>query len=991
MPNGPGNIFITMLLFTGILAISTGYFAWKRRQTRGAIPLALLMFALAEWSFAGALDASATDIATKIFWSKVSYLGIHSIAPLVWMFSSAYIQRETPRWRAALIWLIPLLTMALVATNEAHHLIWTNIDLSPQEPTVLIYNYGPAFWIGAIYAYGLLAAAGIKLLLAAQHLPSLYQRQVYIFLLAYLIPWGSNVFYIFKLTPWPGFEITPVAFLFSGILIAWGLFRQQLLNLAPIARTIMVDVINDGVIVINAERYIIDLNPSAQAILQVNIAKAIGKPAKQVLHSWPQLLEVINQDNVSLAEEHIIPSDTEHWYELRGYPLPSRNHPEGWLLILRDITEAKKLEEAIKASEALYRSVTENAHDGILIVQDNCIKFCNPQFSSLVGYPIHKIIEYTFDNFLAPDQVDEVLARHQRRMQGHDEPTRYRTALKHKDGHHIPVEISIGQIQYNSRAAIHVVVHDITAELATEQELREYARQQKLLNDITRAAIQTTNLEETLGILADRLGELIHADNCYITLWDEATETTIPAAASGSLGQRYKEIRFPKHEITLTQVVLERGEPLIVQDFPESPYAIPNINDEFPSRSILAIPLIADEHKLGAAMIAFNDFHDFSEDEIALGQQVSQQIGLAILKTHLLETTRQRAIEAETLQEAGAAVVATLKLDEAIQRILEQLNRVVPYDSASVQLLHGDELEIVGQFGFSKPEEVMGYRFSIHADNPNSIVIHTMQPHVLSNAPKAYDAFKQPPHDHIRGWMGVPLIVQDRIIGMLALDSYEPNRFTPEHVRMASAFAAHVAIALENARLYEDTHRLAITDPLIGIFNRRHFMELARREHQRALRYKRSLSIIMMDLDHFKQVNDSYGHLIGDQVLRVTALLCQDHLRETDIMGRYGGEEFVMLLPEANEEPHGTDAASIRVAERLRRIIANTPIRTERGDISITVSLGIVDLTSEGEDLEVLLDRADQALYIAKHTGRNRVIRWSPDLPAIEENAQHPH
>ncbi len=638
----------------------------------------------------------------------------------------------------------------------------------------------------------------------------------------------------------------------------------------------------------------------------------------------------------------------------------------------------------------LMRSLIDNANVGVAIVQNDVIKYCNQEFAALVDYEIADILNRSYLAFLAPDQVEIIRQRHERRMQGLNEPTQYQTAIINRAGERVHIEISVKEIIHNGEPALFVFGRDITPQLAAEKELREYARQQKLLNDITRAAIQTTNLEETLNILADRLGELIHADNCYITLWDEVTETTTPAAASGALGERFKEVRFPPHEITLTQVVLERGEPLIVQDYPESPYALTSIANVFSSRSILAIPLIADQHKLGAAMIAFNDLHEFTESEIALGQQVGQQIGLAILKTHLLDTTRQRAIEAETLQEAGAAVVATLKLDEAIQRILEQLNRVVPYDSASVQLLHGDELEIVGQFGFANPEEVLGYRFSIHADNPNSIVIHTMQPHVLGDAPRAYEPFRHPPHNHIRGWMGVPLIVQDRIIGMLALDSRKPNQFTPEHVRMASAFAAHVAIALENARLYEDTHRLAITDPLIGIFNRRHFMELARREHQRALRYQRPLSIIMMDLDHFKRVNDTYGHLIGDQVLRATALLCQDHLRETDIIGRYGGEEFVMLLPETSDEPH-ENSTSLKVAERLRRVIAHTPIKTSRGDIPITASLGIVDLTPAGEDIEILLDRADQALYIAKQTGRNRVVVWSPNLPSIEENAKRSH
>jgi len=567
-------------------------------------------------------------------------------------------------------------------------------------------------------------------------------------------------------------------------------------------------------------------------------------------------------------------------------------------------------------------------------------------------------------------------------MQGYTEPTRYQTTILHKSGSPIQVELNVGIIEHDGRPAVLIFVHDISKQLEAEQRLREYARQQKLLNDITRSAIETNNLDDTLDILANRLGELIHADSCYITLWDEATQTTISAAASGHLRERYRQIQFSPQETTITKIVLESGQPLIIPDMQKSPYCKPSRAMEFSTRSMLAIPLIAGNRKLGAALIAFNELHSFSQDEVELGQQVSRQIGLAILKAQLLETAQRRATEAETLRQAGVVVAATLKLDEAIDRILQQLNRVVPYDSASVQLLQDDKLVIVGQHGFANPDDVLGKHFSITGDNPNSIVIKTRQPYVLGDAPRAYPQFESQAY-HIHGWMGIPLIVQERIIGMLPLDSHQPNRFTHEHVRLASAFAAQVAIAIENARLYEETHRLAITDPLIGIFNRRHFMDLARREHQRARRYNRPLSIIMMDLDHFSGVNDTYGHLIGDQVLRAVALICQDQLRETDIIGRYGGEEFVILLPETPDENVTTDPVShpsIKVAERLRKAIENTPIKTNRGDIHITASLGVVELSPEGEGIETLLDRADQALYAAKQAGRNKVVAWRPDL-----------
>jgi diguanylate cyclase (GGDEF)-like protein len=164
-----------------------------------------------------------------------------------------------------------------------------------------------------------------------------------------------------------------------------------------------------------------------------------------------------------------------------------------------------------------------------------------------------------------------------------------------------------------------------------------------------------------------------------------------------------------------------------------------------------------------------------------------------------------------------------------------------------------------------------------------------------------------------------------------------------------------------------EVQRLAITDPLTGLYNRRHFFELGEREIQGARRYKRSLSAIMMDIDHFKLVNDTYGHRIGDQVLQEIAERCRRAVRMVDVVGRYGGEEFAIILPETDL------AAACRVADRLRESISGQTIATEAGPVVVTTSLGVSTLRNGTTKLDNLLDGADQALYVAKRSGRNRV------------------
>jgi len=520
----------------------------------------------------------------------------------------------------------------------------------------------------------------------------------------------------------------------------------------------------------------------------------------------------------------------------------------------------------------------------------------------------------------------------------------------------------------------------------SEQRYRIFARQQLLLNEITRAAIEQEDVQKMLQILADRMKELFKANACYLTLWDDVNRRVIPAAASGQLRDAYlTQVNQPQSdEPTFTATVLATGQPIVVPDIHNTPFLSPRLADQFPSRSQLALPLIVNNQKIGAVLIAYDQEHEFSTSEISLGEQAARQIALAVFKTMLLEEARKRATEADTLRQAGAVVVSSLDQEKTIERILNELNKVIPYDSAAVLLPRGDELEIVGAVGFSDLKEVIGLRFALTEDSPNAIVFERRKPYIIKDAPAIYDSYRHPPHDRIRGWMGVPLLVRDRLVGMISLDSHQVDTFTEEHARLATAFADQVAIALDNARLFEETQRLAITDSLTEVYNRRYLMELALYEFQRSRRYNKPLSMIMLDIDHFKAVNDTYGHLVGDLTLQTVARRCRKQLRQSDVIGRFGGEEFIILLPETEAEVKGTSAQELTieipaeiVAHRLREAFEKEKIKSEWVEFQITISLGVAGLDDNCKDIDELIDRADQAMYMAKNLGRNRVIVWS--------------
>ncbi len=507
------------------------------------------------------------------------------------------------------------------------------------------------------------------------------------------------------------------------------------------------------------------------------------------------------------------------------------------------------------------------------------------------------------------------------------------------------------------------------AELASQRvESIKYAEELLILNGIATVGVEANDEEELIRDAVSIMDSALRPDYFDIGLVDEKAGVIRLFRSTRTWDKGNLSIPIDQG---ITGQVVATGKPMRVPDVRLEPAYVP-VSEEV--RSELCVPLKIGARVLGVINIESKQLSAFKEADERLVITFGEQLVTAIQKVRLLQLEQRHAQEAEILREAGSIVAATLSQEETIQRILEQLKRVIPYDSASVQLLGDGYVEIVGVHGWVDPKEVLGLRFPIPGDNPNTVVIKERKPYVLGNAPSVYKAFGEGPHSHIHSFLGVPLIVGKMVIGMLAVDSRQPDFFDERHVRLMMAFADQVALAIQNARLFSEVEKLAHTDSLTGLHNRYRFMELAQHEFRRAQRYQHPMAAIMIDIDRFKSVNDTYGHTIGDEVLRSVSLRCKKTVRQIDILGRYGGEEFAALVLDA--DPHGVQV----VSERLRRCIADAPIDTDQGPIQVTISLGIALLDQDCKDLDELLRRADQALYVAKQSGRNQVSFWQADM-----------
>jgi diguanylate cyclase (GGDEF)-like protein len=355
-------------------------------------------------------------------------------------------------------------------------------------------------------------------------------------------------------------------------------------------------------------------------------------------------------------------------------------------------------------------------------------------------------------------------------------------------------------------------------------------------------------------------------------------------------------------------------------------------------------PLRAGASVIGA-MDVVRDGARFDEAEVDLIVAMANQVAIAIDNVRLLDTTRSALRETEAMYEMVQALVAGDDLPAMMDAVVLGTTQALPAPGSRVVM--ATEGEVTAQ-------AIAGTAMEADFDD---VVQGDMGEVLRTSAPI-----------HRQHYLATPLVVHGRLLGVLeAMSDDDSLDFTDHQLGTLQAVAAQAAVAIENHLLFGEVQRLAITDELTGVNSRRHLFELGQREFAQSVRFRKPLSAIMFDLDHFKEINDTLGHLVGDEVLAGVAARCARVLREVDVLGRYGGEEFAVILPDAK----ASDA--VTVAERVRRAVGADPIETARGPVAVTVSVGVAEVGPGILDLKSLLDRADAAMYAAKEAGRDQV------------------
>jgi diguanylate cyclase (GGDEF)-like protein len=323
------------------------------------------------------------------------------------------------------------------------------------------------------------------------------------------------------------------------------------------------------------------------------------------------------------------------------------------------------------------------------------------------------------------------------------------------------------------------------------------------------------------------------------------------------------------------------------------------------------------------------------------------------------------------LIDVARASVSTIELDALLKAILESAMRFTGIPAGSVALydIRSGNLTLRAHSGLS-PDFVAHNSWAV---TPGGLTDQLLQHDeiLFVEDTEQVDFFNNPlaVKEGIRSLICIPLVTKGSIHGVLYLDDFVPRQFDKDRMKLISVLASFAAMAIENAKLHQATCQMAITDVLTGLYNRRYFEQVLPQEFDRACRYGQTFGLLMIDVDNFKSFNDTFGHPMGDRILATIAATIEKALRSVDFAFRYGGEEFVVILPETSLK------SACKVAERIRRRVISDTRKLMRSISmeSVTVSVGVASYPRDEDDADMLVARADDLLYQAKAAGKNCV------------------
>jgi diguanylate cyclase (GGDEF)-like protein/PAS domain S-box-containing protein len=944
------EVLIALLATT--IAMIFGFVSVRWWKTSGIVYYTLMMLVIGGWALFLGLEAAAVPISLKILSAKMQYISIAFIAAFWLLLVLRFTRQDEPfaNWWIVALMIVPLLTIYVVVTENTHHWLWLSITpISSVNGASL--EFTSSWWsiISAGYFY-LEVFIGIFILIRRTLIPPKSEGSRSLLLLFGVIPpLLCNLIYQTGLFPINNLEILlMIGVIISGIVYFWGINYFQSLEYSPLSRDVIIDNMSEGVIVLDRKDHIYNINLAALTMLGLNQKSAKRKTLNDIIAIWPGIADTFRISH-DFDTEVRINGDAPKTLNIRTTNLKDHDgHSTGRMVVWRDITQYRKVESTLRDSEARFKALFQGAPDAIIITdKNNQILLANNQAITLFGYSMEELAGNTID-LVVPERYREAYSKYKKAFIDEID-TRPGISLPlngiRKNKREVPIEIALSPVKVPSGVIFTNIIRDLTIRKEAEEQLR----------------LQSVALESAANgiMITDRNGTIQWVNPAYSKITGYSVEEAIG-----------KNPRIQKSGLVAQEIYSNLWKTILSGNVWHGEI----INRKKDGSIITEEQTIAPVRDGAGQIIHF----------IAIKQDITE-------RKHSEEALSKRSDQIATLNRVMRLLSSTLDITKVLDMILHEIQQVIPYDSASVWQCKDDSMEIIAAHGFTNSEELIGTKYALSSkDNPNTQVIRTRSPIIEGDLLTTYNTPREGAQSRYmnRGWMGVPMIIGDRVTGMLAFDKNVPNFYTQEQSQFALAFAAQAAIAIENARLYTEAQKelgerieaekkllvlqreleeQAIRDSLTGLYNRRFLDETISRELSRAERDKYSVSVVMLDLDHFKMFNDTYGHDVGDMMLKQLGKLLSSQVRAGDIACRFGGEEFVVVMPKASLSVAKQRANDWRSKFEQQELIHNGEV------LHATLSAGVAVYPLHGTSSEEIIRKADQAMYSAKAAGRNLV------------------
>jgi diguanylate cyclase (GGDEF)-like protein len=533
-------------------------------------------------------------------------------------------------------------------------------------------------------------------------------------------------------------------------------------------------------------------------------------------------------------------------------------------------------------------------------------------------------------------------------------------------------------IAFISTLATHAAIALSNAELMEQTETR--AAQLEMLQAASARMSRAGTVEQIGRTVVEETRRIIDYHNARVYLL-EPPDLVVPIAFEGVVGA-YEQVDMALLHTRLgegfTGWVAQRGEPLLVNDANADSRgrSIPGTDEV--DESMLVVPMRYDAVTIGVITLSKLGLNGFGPEDLRLLTILADQAATAVESARLLSRTQDLAQELRRLLDMSADLSTSLDPHQVADLIAGHMARAMGVDECAISYWDRStgRVESLGYFPTTPPEGLEPYFELSRYPATQRVLEHQEMILIDTDDPAADPAevalLRTQGH---RALAMLPLVAKGQSIALAELFSKTPIPWNPELLELIQSMANEAAMALENARLYEDARKLADRDPLTGFFNHRFLHERLGEEVVRTQRARHPLSVLMLDLDDFKLVNDTFGHLFGDRVLTWTAELIRSTLRGSDIPARYGGDEFAIILPETDADEARSAAERILEAFRDQAFVGE-----QRGPVPIGLSIGVATYPTDGRNATDLIAAADRALYRVKRDGGH-------DAASAEETA----